>query len=127
MLDSSRKRAEVYIIPFFITAIMLFVIFYKVGIYPFGERSLLIWDLRWQYIQFFSWFKQVLTGGGNLFYSFNAGMGNNMIGLYAYYLASPLNLLILFFNDIQIFVLVLTILKLALAASASAFFMRNRF
>ena len=60
MLDSSRKRAEVYIIPFFITAIMLFVIFYKVGIYPFGERSLLIWDLRWQYIQFFSWFKQVL-------------------------------------------------------------------
>lgn len=50
-----------------------------------------------------------------------------MIGLYAYYLASPLNLLILFFNDIQIFVLVLTILKLALAASASAFFMRNRF
>ena len=48
---------------------MLFVIFYKVGIYPFGERSLLIWDLRWQYIQFFSWFKQVLTGGGNLFYS----------------------------------------------------------
>ena len=75
MLDSSRKRAEVYIIPFFITAIMLFVIFYKVGIYPFGERSLLIWDLRWQYIQFFSWFKQVLTGGGNLFYSFNAGTG----------------------------------------------------
>ena len=79
MLDSSRKRAEVYIIPFFITAIMLFVIFYKVGIYPFGERSLLIWDLRWQYIQFFSWFKQVLTGGGNLFYSFNTGMGNNMM------------------------------------------------
>ena len=127
MLDSSRKRAEVYIIPFFITAIMLFVIFYKVGIYPFGERSLLIWDLRWQYIQFFSWFKQVLTGRGDLFYSFNAGMGNNMIGLYAYYLASPLNLLILFFDDIQIFVLVLTILKLALAASASAFFIRNRF
>lgn len=39
----------------------------------------------------------------------------------------PLNLLILFFDDIQIFVLVLTILKLALAASASALFIRNRF
>ena len=106
---------------------MLFVIFYKVGIYPFGERSLLIWDLRWQYIQFFSWFKQVLTGGGNLFYSFNAGWETTWSDYMRNYLASPLNLLILFFNDIQIFVLVLTILKLALAASASAFFMRNRF
>jgi len=80
-----------------ITAAMLLVIFYKAGIYPFGEKSLLIWDLRWQYIQFFSWFKQVLTGRGDLFYSFNAGMGSNMIGLYAYYLASPLNFLIAIF------------------------------
>lgn len=127
MLSNTRKRAGVYIVPFFVTAIMLLAIFYKVGIYPFGERSLLIWDLRWQYIQFFSWFKQVLTGGGNLFYSFNTGMGSNMIGLFGYYLASPLNLLVLVFEDIQIFVLVLTILKLALAASASAFFIRNRF
>ena len=47
MLDSSRKRAEVYIIPFFITAIMLFVIFYKVGIYRLGEK-LIDLDLRWQ-------------------------------------------------------------------------------
>lgn len=127
MLSNTRKKVWVYSIPFLITAAMLLVIFYKAGIYPFGEKSLLIWDLRWQYIQFFSWFKQVLTGRGDLFYSFNAGMGSNMIGLYAYYLASPLNLLILFFDDIQIFVLVLTILKLALAASASAFFIRNRF
>lgn len=127
MLSNTRKKVWVYSIPFLITAAMLLVIFYKAGIYPFGEKSLLIWDLRWQYIQFFSWFKQVLTGRGDLFYSFNAGMGSIMIGLYAYYLASPLNLLILFFDDIQIFVLVLTILKLALAASASAFFIRNRF
>ena len=114
MLSNTRKKVWVYSIPFLITAAMLLVIFYKAGIYPFGEKSLLIWDLRWQYIQFFSWFKQVLTGRGDLFYSFNAGMGSNMIGLYAYYLASPLNLLILFFDDIQIFVLVLTILKLSL-------------
>ena len=103
MLKSSKKNNKknkknigIYIIPFFSTVCMLLIVFYMVGIYPFGDRSLLIWDLRWQYIQFFSWLKNVLGEGGNLFYSFNAGMGSNMIGLFAYYLASPLNLLVLF-------------------------------
>lgn len=134
MLKSSKKNNKknkknigIYIIPFFSTVCMLLIVFYMVGIYPFGDRSLLIWDLRWQYIQFFSWLKNVLGEGGNLFYSFNAGMGSNMIGLFAYYLASPLNLLVLFFDDIQLFVLVLTVLKLALAASAIALFMKTRF
>lgn len=106
---------------------MLLFVFFMADIYPFGDRSLLIWDLRWQYIQFFSWLKGVLAEGGNIFYSFNAGFGSNMIGLFAYYLASPLNLLVLFFDDIQIFVFVLTVLKLALSSSAIAFFIRKRF
>lgn len=127
MLKEDRKSAWIYIIPFLITSVMLLIIFYMSDIYPFGDRSLMIWDLRWQYIQFFSWFKKVLTEGGNIFYSFDTGMGSNMIGLFAYYLASPLNLLVLLFEDIQIFILVLTILKLALSSTAIAYFIKKRF
>ena len=42
MLSNTRKKVWVYSIPFLITAAMLLVIFYKAGIYPFGEKSLLI-------------------------------------------------------------------------------------
>lgn len=122
-----KNNKKVYISSFLITGFILLVAFGFSEIYPFGDRSLLIWDSRWQYIQFFSWLKKVLTGHGNLLYSFNSGMGSNMLGLFAYYLASPFNLLILFFKDMQLFVLVLTVLKISMAALTCSVFIKKRF
>lgn len=122
-----KNSIKIYVISFFVTSLILLVAFILSQIYPFGDRSLLIWDARWQYIQFFSWLRKVLTGHGNLFYSFNSGMGSNMLGLFAYYLASPFNILVVFFKDIQLFVLVLTILKLSTATTTCAIFLKKRF
>lgn len=44
---------------------------------------------------FFSEFQYKLRTGGSLLYSWDVGMGVNFAALYAYYLASPLNWLIL--------------------------------
>lgn len=48
-----------------------------------------------QYAPFFAEFRHKLADGGSLLYSWNVGMGVNFAALYAYYLASPLNWLIM--------------------------------
>lgn len=75
--------------------IVLLIIFAQRGIFPFGEASFLRTDMYHQYAPFFSEFKHKLANGGSLLYSWDIGMGINFSALYAYYLASPLNWLIL--------------------------------
>ena len=44
----------------------------------------------------FNYFKDVIDSKQSLMYSFSKGIGGSMFGTYAYYLASPLNFLIIF-------------------------------
>lgn len=99
------------------------------GIYPFGDRSFLTEDLMIQYVDFFTWFQHVLAGEESLFYSTSQALGNNTWGLYSYYLGSPLNLLIAFFDEgaITEFAFFVVALKVGLIQVATAFFLRRRF
>lgn len=99
------------------------------GVYPFGPESFLTEDLKYQYIDFFTWFRHVLTGEANVFYSFAQGMGSNTWGLYSYYLASPFNLIILLFDEahLTLAIYVIVTLKLACMNTAMAWYLRRRF
>ena len=50
------------------------------GVYPFGSESFLTEDLKYQYIDFFTWFRGVLLGENSIFYSFAQGLGSNTWG-----------------------------------------------
>lgn len=99
------------------------------GVYPFGPESFLTEDLKYQYIDFFTWFGRVLTGEANIFYSFAQGMGSNTWGLYSYYLASPFNLIILLFDEahLTLAIYVIVALKLACMNTTMAWYLRRRF
>ena len=99
------------------------------GIYPLGPESFLTEDLKYQYIDFFTWFRHVLTGEANIFYSFAQGMGSNTWGLYSYYLASPFNFIILLFDEahLTLAIYVIVALKLACMNVAMAWYLRRRF
>ena len=99
------------------------------GVYPFGPESFLTEDLKYQYIDFFTWFRHVLTGEANVFYSFAQGMGSNTWGLYSYYLASPFNFIILLFDEanLTLAIYVIVALKLACMNVAMAWYLRRRF
>lgn len=99
------------------------------GVYPFGPESFLTEDLKYQYIDFFTWFRHVLTGEANVFYSFAQGMGSNTWGLYSYYLASPFNLIILLFDEahLTLAIYIIVALKLACMNTAMAWYLRRRF
>ena len=64
---------------FFVPVIILVVIFAQRGIFPFGEESYLRTDMYHQYAPFFSEFRHKLTTGGSLLYSWDIGMGVNLV------------------------------------------------
>lgn len=114
----------------FTFSIALFVALAIAGhVYPFGDNSFLTNDLKYQYIDFFAWFRRVLLGEANLRYSFSQGLGMNTWGLYSYYLASPFNLLCVLFpaDKLTLFVFVTTALKLGCIHISSAWYVQKRF
>lgn len=77
---------------------ILLMIFKMQGLLPFGDNTMIVWDMQYQYSAFMSWYMEVLHGNTPFLYSLRGGLGGSTIGLFAYYLASPLNLLLFFFN-----------------------------
>ena len=103
--------ALAFVIPFAIHALAFAVL----GISPFGSRakSMMVIDNFHQYSPFLSEYRDILKNGGNLLYSWNSGLGSNYWARYAYYLASPLNLLFVFFpaQSLPEFIVFLTLFR----------------
>ncbi|MGO5360145.1 MULTISPECIES: YfhO family protein [unclassified Collinsella] len=114
----------------FTFSVALFVALAAAGhVYPFGDNSFLTNDLKYQYIDFFAWFRRVLLGEANLRYSFSQGLGMNTWGLYSYYLASPFNLFCVLFpaDKLTLFVFIISALKLGCIHISSAWYVQKRF
>lgn len=99
------------------------------GIFPFGDRCMLHIDMYHQYCPFFTEMMHKLKTGESIFYTWNIGLGSDFISLYAYYLASPCNWLLIFCpKDYVIeFMTVLVILKLAFGGFAFGCYLKYHF
>lgn len=125
----NKSKEVVYLfLSFALPFICLSFTYYLLGMYPFGNNSLLTIDLNDQYLSFFSYFKDILHGEANMIYSFSKGMGGEMIGLSAYYLLSPFNLLFFFatLETLPIFVLLITLLKISAAGLSMYFLLKQK-
>lgn len=102
--------------------------------YPFGRYTTLISDLEAQYAPYlFLYRAKLLTANwgriiSDFGYSFSLGAGKNFAGTFGYYLASPMNLLVLLFKPEQAneFVMLLMGLKISLAAAFMCAFIEER-
>lgn len=92
------RAAAPYLAAFAIPFCVLLAAFAMRGIYPFGDMSVMLYDMPVQYAEYFGWLIQVLHGQGNLLYSNAAGLGGGMFSLFTYYLSSPFNLIAFFFT-----------------------------
>lgn len=97
---------------FFVPAAIFLVIYLIRGVYPIGESSVLVLDLNAQYIYFLERFRDILQGEGSLLYSWQRALGGEFMGMYAYYLASPFNILLALFPSKYITEALLTIFVL---------------
>ncbi len=112
---------------FFVPIVIMVIIFAQRGIFPFGEESFLRTDMYHQYAPFFSEFRYKLTHGGSLLYSWDVGMGVNFAALYAYYLASPLNWLLILCpkNYVIEFMTYMIVLKIGLSGLSFSWYLRR--
>ena len=121
------RSGDALIAAFLIPVVIMLIIFVQRGIFPFGEETFLRTDMYHQYAPFFSEFQSKLKNGGSLLYSWDVGMGVNFSALYAYYLASPFNwLLILCPKGLVIeFMTYQIVLKTGLCGLTMAYYLRK--
>ncbi|HPU00784.1 MAG: YfhO family protein [Firmicutes bacterium] len=111
----------------FVSAPLLLLLVYALrGVYPFGRGSVLALDLNAQYIYYYEAFRDAILGDRSLLYSFSRTLGGEMVGLYAYYLASPFTFVLLFFPKklLTEAVLVMILLKTGAAALSFALYLK---
>ncbi len=119
-----RAGAAVYALAFALPVLVMLWVWAALGVAPFGDRTVLISDMSTQYVEFFCALKH-----GDLFFSWSKALGTSYIGVFSYYVSSPLSLLTLPVpNEAMPAALTLLITgKIGLAGLSFALFARRRF
>lgn len=101
--------------------------FFSRAVFPVGNRNILTIDLYHQYAPFIVELREKFTTLSSLFYTWNGGLGTNFWSLFAYYLASPLNILIVLFPPSYLTeaILVLVLVKIGLCGATFAAYLRG--
>ena len=129
MNHTRKQRLSDCLVCFFTVTVFLTVIFKIYDIAPLGSHSLTIKDATIQYLDFFAYLKDVLEGKNNIFYTFGKTLGGTTVAVFSYYLTSPLNLLVYFFDKTELlsFFDIVVLIKLGLAAVTMNIYLNIRF
>ena len=122
-----KSRAERFVIPalaFVLPGVVMLWVYAALGVAPFGDRTVLLSDMSSQYVEFFCALKN-----GEVFFSWSKALGTGYIGVFSYYVSSPLSLLTLLApnEELPAALAVLTALKIALAGLSFCLFIRRRY
>ena len=114
---------------FLIPLLLMALIYVAIGVWPVGEKSALVLDLNAQYVYYIEKFRSIFLNGGSFLYSFERAVGGEFMGIFAYYLASPFNLLTLIFPRewMTEVVLGILILKCGFCGLTFGIYIHNRF
>lgn len=129
LLTAPIAKKWFYLLSFSIPLLAVFLYFALAHSFPFGNSSLLTTDLGQEYIDFYQYYRRVLLGHPDqFFYSFSSSLGGPMLGTWAYYLLSPLNLILLVTPGkwITVGVWLMTALKLGLTGFTMFYFLDHR-
>ena len=112
---------------FIIPVALTYLIYLSMGIHPFGNGSVLVLDLNGQYVYFYESLRNAIYGDGSFLYSFSRALGGEYMGMYAYYLASPLSYIVALFPQARILEALLTIIlvKVGLCGFTFGFYLHK--
>lgn len=122
---NKNRKVQGSIIVFGITVLIMLIIFSNRGIFPFGDKSILISDMNNQYVHFLNAYKSKILEGNGFLHGWDSLTGNKLIALYATYLGSPLNLILLLVPTQYMLegILILTLIKVGLASVSCYLFL----
>ena len=129
-----KKTVLQPVISAFVTAVCFLFMCIVSDVYPIGQQNILVSDLEAQYAPFLIFWKDHIASVDmshlveSLTYSFGLGAGKNIMSTFGYYLASPLNLFLVFFDAAHIneYVIFVMTVKLSLASAFMCIFLRSR-
>ncbi|WEV53003.1 YfhO family protein [Bifidobacterium sp. ESL0704] len=127
---AAHSAAIVYPATVMLVAAILVVVFSILSVAPFGggQKTLAVNDANMQYLSFFAYLKDVLSGNNSIGYTFSKGLGGNNVAVFSYYLMSPFNLLVVFFSKVHLndFYDILVLLKLCTAGLTMSVYLTHR-
>ena len=128
-MNKKYKNIIIYLIPSTFILIVFGIIYYLKGLFPFGNGSIAWADMYEQQRPLFYKLSDILRTDNSIFYDFSSGMGQNFLGISAYYLISPFSLLTVLIprNFIPNFMNILLVLKVCLITVSSMFFFQRTF
>ncbi len=112
---------------FIVPVLLMYFVYLAMEIHPFGDGSVLVLDLNGQYVYFFEALRNMIYGEGSLLYTFFRALGGEFMGIYAYYLASPLSYIVALFPQSKILEALLTIIliKVGLCGLSFGFYLHK--
>lgn len=113
---------------FCITIGIILLSFLLLGIYPFGNNSIVVIDSNTQYVTFLSYLRTILLGQNDFKYTMSATLGQNFIPLLGYYLMSIFNILVIFFKpeNMKILITILMVIKLGLCSVTMQYYLEKK-
>ena len=102
MLTNRQKAIIYYLIPPLVTGLIMLIILYIGDYVPFGTNTMASIDADIQYLDFFAYFKDVLSGRNNISYTFSKTLGGTSAAVFSYYLSSPFSFLVALFDKKQL-------------------------
>ena len=116
------------ILAFVLPFVILGIVYAMYGVYPFGKNSVLVLDLNGQYVSYFEAFRDAILDGKSLLYSHSRSLSGEMLGIVAYYLASPFAFLVVLFpkSHITEALFLMTLLKMACSGLTFAIYLHHK-
>ena len=124
----TKIGARYFWMGFFLPLTFTLIAFIMIGVWPFGDGTVLIIDSLHQYLPFYTDFHEKLRTHSSLLYSFSAGLGYNFWATYAYYLASPVNFLMVLVPKANVcdFMDLSILLRIGLAGGTFTWYLHKR-
>ena len=94
-LKEKYPKGVLYVSSALLPMTIMLVVWFFMGSYPFGNKSLMTVVFDQQYISFYGLLKNAILSGdlSSLTYSFTKSIGGDMVGELGYYLMSPFNVI----------------------------------
>ncbi|EOL49945.1 YfhO family protein [Enterococcus caccae] len=96
-----NKKSLALALSFFIPILIMAMSYYRLGIYPTSDRTILASDAFGQLVNFYSGFNNFLHGEQSFFYTWNGSLGLNFVSLMSYYINSLFSFLVFFFDNLN--------------------------
>lgn len=122
------KEVSVGALAFLIPFILLIILFSAngFGIGSYESNTIIMIDMKSQYIAYLRDYRNLLLNNGSLIYTTSKAFGGDYMSLYDFYLGSPFNFFVVFFEEsaLPLFFLWSSLLKMAFASLNFYFLMR---